>query len=169
MMIILALLGAALLAFGRKLFWLLVAVIGFVVSFYLSSQFFGDQPGWLILVIGLVAGGLGAVLALFLQQLALGLAGFLGGGYLTLQLMAFVGWGSGGFSWLPFILGGILGAILVAAVFEWALIVLSSLIGSILIIQAFAPRQDSANPVFFVLLIVGIVIQAIQMRSSRKV
>ena len=97
MMIILALLGAALLAFGRKLFWLLVAVIGFVVSFYLSSQFFGDQPGWLILVIALVAGGLGAVLALFLQQLALGLAGFLGGGCLALPLTAFVGWGRGGF------------------------------------------------------------------------
>ena len=168
MNIILALLGAALLAFGRKLFWLLVAVIGFMVGFYLAGQFLGDQSGWLILVIALVAGGLGAVLALFLQKIALGLAGFLGGGYLTLQLMAIFGWGNGEFSWLPFILGGIHGAILVAAVFEWALIVLSSLIGSILIIQAFATGEDSANLIFFVLLIAGIVIQAIQKRSSRN-
>src|SRR3972149_6375751 len=107
MNIILALLGAALLAFGRKLFWLLVAVIGFMVGFYLAGQFLGDQSGWLILVIALVAGGLGAVLALFLQKIALGLAGFLGGGYLTLQLMAIFGWGNGEFSWLPFLLGGI--------------------------------------------------------------
>ena len=168
MKIILALLGAALLAFGRKLFWLLVAVIGFVVGFYLAGQFLANQPGWLIFVIALIVGGLGAVLALFLQQLAVGLAGFLAGGYLTLQLTALFGWGNGGFSWLPFILGGIVGAILVAAVFEWALIVLSSLIGSFLIIQAFVPAQDSANLIFFVLLIVGIAIQALQMRSSRK-
>ena len=168
MTIILALLGAALLVFGRKFFWLLVTVIGFVVGFYLAGQFLGDQPGWLIFVIALIAGGLGAVLALFLQQLALGLAGFLAGGYLTLQLMALFGWGNGGFSWLPFILGGILGAILVAAVFEWALIVLSSLIGSFLITQAFAPGLESANLVFFVLLIIGIVIQALQMRRSKS-
>jgi len=168
MTIILALLGATLLAFGRKLFWLLLGVLGFVVGFYLAGQFLAPQPGWLIFVIALVAGGLGAVLAVYLQQLALGLAGFLGGGYLTLQLMAIIGWGNGGFSWLPFVLGGILGAILVSAVFEWALIVLSSLIGSYLIIQPFVLDKNSANLTLFILLIVGIAIQALQMRSPRK-
>jgi MFS family permease len=160
--------GIALLAFGRKLYWLMVGVIGFVVGYLLAAEFFSGAAEWLLISIGIVAGLVGAALAVFLQSLAIAIAGFLGGGYVAIQLLAIIGIGNGAFSWFPFIIGGILGVILVSLLFDWALIVLSSLIGAILVTQAIDPNLDTSNWIFFILLILGIVIQALIKRREQK-
>ena len=73
--IITALFGVALLTTGRKLYWLFVGVVGFVAGISLSRLLFKSETQWVLLAIALVAGVLGAVLALFLQGLAVGAAG----------------------------------------------------------------------------------------------
>jgi hypothetical protein len=160
--------GIALLTLGRKLFWLFVGVAGFVFGFGLATQFLRGQPDWIVLVIALVAGLVGVLFALFLQRLAVGVAGFIAGGYILINLLNALGWQTGGVSWLPFVIGGIIGAVLVLILFDWALIILSSLTGATLIAQAihFGPLITALA--FIVLLILGIVIQASMMREREQ-
>lgn len=158
--------GLAALLFGRQLFWLFVGLVGFLVSFNLATEFLGGQPQWIILLIALVVGILGALLAVFLQYVAVGIAGFLAGGYASFALLRLLelevnqDW----LSWVVFIIGGIVGAILVLLIFDWALIILSSGVGAATLVQLtelFTDLSPTVNLVLFVLLlIVGIAFQA---------
>jgi drug/metabolite transporter (DMT)-like permease len=131
-----ALIGSALLFFGRKVFWLFVAGAGFVAGMSMTSRLF-QGPEWLAILIGLGVGFLAALLAVVLKRFAIGLAGFFVGGYLALQFLVPLFRLEGGWwPWLAFALGGIIGAILVNTVLDWALIVLSSLAGASLVTQA---------------------------------
>jgi len=83
--IISLILGVALLVAGRKLFWLFVGAAGFVTGLQLATQFW-QGPELLAIVIGLVVGVIFALLAIFLQSVAIGIAGFLAGGYILTVL-----------------------------------------------------------------------------------
>lgn len=168
MPIVRVLVGLVVLTLGRKLFWLFVGAVGLVVGIALATQFFRGQPDWVILLIALGAGLVGALLAIFLQQVAIGLAGFVGGGYITLYLLNVLGWGPGRYAWLPFVIGGIIGIVLVVALFDWALIILSSLTGASLIVQGTHFRPALTGLVFILLFIVGVAIQARLMHSDRS-
>jgi formate/nitrite transporter FocA (FNT family) len=63
-------------------------------------------------------------------------------------------------SWILFIVGGIVGALLMVWMFDWALIVLSAATGANLILQSFRMNSAMASAVFIVLFVLGIVIQA---------
>ena len=151
-------LGVALLVAGRKLFWLFVGAAGFVAGLQLVTQFW-QGPELLALVVGLVVGVIFALLAIFLQGAAIGVAGFLAGGYVLTVLADMVGLSQGAFSWLVYLIGGIVGLLLVIFLFDWALITLSSLAGASLVTQALLIPSGIASVVFLALVIVGIVIQ----------
>ncbi len=68
--------GVAMLTLGQKLFWLFVGGIGFVYGIHIAAQFFHGQSDWIVIVIALLAGLLGALIAIFLQNVAVWLAGF---------------------------------------------------------------------------------------------
>jgi hypothetical protein len=68
-------LGLAVLVLGRKLFWLFVGVAGFVFGLNLATELLGgEQADWLILAAGLAVGLLGAVVAIVVQRIAIGIA-----------------------------------------------------------------------------------------------
>jgi hypothetical protein len=159
-------LGMVLLAFGRKLFWLVVAAIGFSAGYYFASQLVPDRIGWLAIFIALLAGIGGALLAIFAQNIGLGLAGFIGGGFLALRLAQGFGVAGGNLSWGAFILGGILGLLLVVLLFDWALIVLSSLLGAFLVATTLIEPSTTGNVLLLVLFVAGIVIQYALMRRE---
>ena len=75
MSILFALIGVALLFFGRKVFWLFVAGAGFVAGMALTSSLF-QGPEWVAVLIGLGVGLLAALLAIVLQRFAIGLERF---------------------------------------------------------------------------------------------
>ncbi len=152
--------GITLLVAGRRLFWLFVALIGFISGIRLASHLFPGQPEWMILAIALMAGVLGALLALVLQWLAIGLAGFFGVAYVMVSLLHLSGWGVSGTDWLFFFIGGILGTILIIVLFDWALIILSSLAGAGLIIETLHADRSVHILLFIGLFIVGIVVQS---------
>jgi hypothetical protein len=162
------LVGLVVLTLGRRLFWLFVGAVGLVAGITLATQFFRGQPDWVILLIALGAGLLGALLAIFLQQVAIGLAGFIGGGYIAIYLLNVLGLGPGRQSWLPFVIGGIIGIVLVVALFDWALIVLSSLTGASLIVQATHLRPAITGLAFILLFVVGVAVQASLMHGGRS-
>jgi hypothetical protein len=159
-MIIYLILGVLLLFFGRRLFWLFVGVAGFVAGFNLASQILGSQPEWVLLLVGLVAGLIGMVLAVLLQRLAVAIAGFLVGGSLVTTLFAAANVNLGNLSLVTYIIGGLLGLLLVIALFDWALIILSSLFGASLIVQSFTLAASMAALLFVILFVIGIAVQA---------
>ena len=152
--------GIALLLVGRRLFWLFVGLIGFTSGMHLAARFFRGQPEWMILAIALTAGAIGAVLALFLQWVAIGLAGFSAGGYILVRFLHLSGWGTTEVDWLFFVIGGILGLLLIIVLFDWALIILSSLVGSGLITDTVYVGQGVTTALFIALFVVGLIAQS---------
>jgi len=159
-------LGAMMLVLGRKLFWLFVGVIGFAAGLQVSQLYFGFQPYWILWSIGLVAGVIGALLALFFQHVAIIVGGFAAGATLAFHLAAILGQNAG----TPIVfVGGIVGAVALYLLFDWALIVLSSMIGATFIIQALGWRSIYAPVLFLVVLVaVGVMLQTRLLLASRK-
>jgi hypothetical protein len=160
------LIGIAILFFGRKLFWLTVAAVGFAVGVEIAPLLVNEPSSLLALLVALVLGVLGALLALFLQKIAIAVLGFFAGGKLATAIAAafFVHYAQ--YSTIIFVIGGIIGAILLLAVFGWALIVVSSFIGAYLIQSAIVLPPTGSTLVFIGLAIVGIFVQAASFRRS---
>jgi hypothetical protein len=163
-----AIIGAILLLFGRKLFWLCVAAVGFAAGVEIAPRLFHEPTTLMALTIALVLGFIGALLALFLQKLAIGVAGFLAGGKLALALVAafLVQWTN--YSVVTFVVGGIIGAVLLLSLFDWALIFLSSLVGAYLILSAVTLTPVGSAVLFVILTGIGVFVQGAAMQRSRS-
>ena len=158
--------GVVILFFGRKLFWLCVAAVGFAVGVEVAPLLVNEPSSLLALVIAIVFGVLGALLALFLQKIAIAVLGFLAGGKLATAIAAafFVHYAQ--YSTLIFVIGGVIGAILLLAVFGWALIIVSSFIGAHLIESAIVLPPTGSTLVFIGLAILGMCVQAASFRRT---
>lgn len=160
-------LGASLLTAGRRLFWLFVAAVGFIAGTQLATRTFGSSE-WTSLATGIVIGLVFAGLALFFKSLAIGIAGFLGGGTLLLDLAAFVGLDSAPMTWIIFLIGGLIGVALLTQVFDWAIILFSSAGGAGLIIQSLGLENIAGGIGFLVLVGVGAAIQGKVWSEEKK-
>ena len=160
--------GILLLFVGRRLFWLFVACVGFASGYHYMQQIWGIHSPVLVLVLSIAAGALGAIIAIFFQKAAIVVAGFASGGYIVLSLFDQLARLPAQMVWLPYIIGGILGAIILFFVFDWALIFLSTLTGATLIVQmvAFNPWVEIA--LFLSLVIAGMAFQAKTMTGQRR-
>src|SRR5438445_13833216 len=69
------LIGAIILFFGRKLFWLCVAAVGFAAGVEVAPQLVHEASPIVALIVAIVLGVIGAVLALLLQNVAIPVAG----------------------------------------------------------------------------------------------
>ena len=159
------LIGAVILFFGRKLFWLSVAAVGFAAGVEFAPHLMHEPTQVLQLTIAIVFGFIGALLALFLQKVAIAIAGFLAGGKLAMALaIAFFAEGAR-YPGITFIIGGIIGMILLLSLFNWALIVMSALVGAYLIGHTIVLPPTGATLLFVGLTAVGIIVQAASFRG----
>ena len=162
------LIGLILLFAGRRLFWLFVACVGFASGYHYAQQIWAVHSSVLLLILSIAVGGLGAILAIFFQKAAIVIAGFAAGGYVVLTFFDQVARLPAQMAWLPYIIGGIIGAITLFFVFDWALIVLSTLTGATLIVQMAAFNPGIEIALFLVLVIAGMAFQAKTMTSERR-
>ena len=160
------LMGVVILFFGRKLFWLCVAAAGFALGAAIAPHIIHEPSSILGLVVALLFGVLGALLAIFLQKIAIAVLGFLAGGYLAGAIGAAFFIHSGQYYTIIFLVGGIIGTFLLLAVFDWALIVVSSLIGAHLIQSAVVLPPTGSTILFIVLAVIGVLVQAAWFRRS---
>lgn len=157
--------GIFTLFFGRKLFWVFVAIVGFMAGFLLSDGPISYLPeGWqqyndfLALAIALFA----AILSIAVQKIgslvagaaAFGLLGFwLAGRY---DLAPLVQWSAAAGT-------AILGGILLIFIFDWTLIIASAFFGagiSVLGFDALGALPAGTGPwLFLILFAVGVVYQ----------
>ena len=161
-----ALIGAVILLFGRKLFWLCVAAVGFAAGVELAPNLVHEPSTLLALTIAIVLGFVGALLAMFLQKIAIAVAGFLAGGKLATAIAATFILQHATYFGITFVIGGIIGALLLLTLFDWALIVLSSVAGAYLIQGAVVLPASGSTILFIVLAVIGVIIQAAAMRRS---
>ena len=161
-------LGIILLTTGKKLYWLFVAVIGFIIGLAVATQYVQLNPAWLVYAVAVGAGLVGAILATFLQHLAIALVGFIVGGYGALQVSRLVGITAEPSNWMAFIIGGIVGLLLVASVFNWAMYLLSSWAGATLVTEAIGLQAGVGLVVFFALFVLGMIIQVGLFRDQPK-
>ena len=161
--------GAVLVLFGRKLFWLFVGCVGFIVGFDVAGDVFQGQPEWLLVLVGVGVGLLGAIASVFLERMVVAIAGFFAGGYvlshaapgdLQSHLSAF--------QWVAYAVGGVLGAILTTVLLDPALIILSSLAGATAISQNVPLKESNRGILFLGLLVLGIVVQTMQYAARNK-
>ena len=151
--------GAVLLLFGRNSFWLFVGCIGFAVGLQYAPLLWDVKSPTILIVLSAFAGVIGAVLAVVFQKIAIGLAGFAGGAYITTNLLKFTGLEWDNLFWVPYIIGGIIGAIILFMVFDWALIFVSSFAGAMLIVQNLDLNPHTNIWLLCVFFVVGVVFQ----------
>jgi hypothetical protein len=149
--------GLLLLILGRRLFWLFVGLVGFMAGYTFAQKFFTLSSQLLELLIAVGVGLIGILLALFLQRLAIAIGGFLAGGLFATSLLEMFKWNVSPL--VLFVIGGIIGAILLSMLFDWALVFLSSISGAILITSALPLEPWMRTFVFVILVIVGILVQ----------
>jgi uncharacterized membrane protein len=159
--------GIMLLLFGRELFWLFVGVAGFLIGIDLATRFFVGSDSTR-LVIALAIGIVGAISAILFYKAAVAVAGFVVGGYLSLDLVRQLVAPARSFDWGPYVIGGILGAVMILLLLNWALIVLSSCSGASLIVHSMTPPPGNLLVVYALLVVMGILVQSgILFRSHR--
>ena len=152
--------GLGILFFGRKLFWLYVGVVGMLLGFELAQNYLPDAQLWLFLICGAVLGIISAVLAILMQYVAVGLAGFVGGSYLAVQVLDILPMiNVGELQWLLLLIPAVLGTIVCIMVFDLAIIFLSSLTGAVILVQLFEMNPALQNVLFLVVAVIGASVQ----------
>jgi hypothetical protein len=160
-------LGVVVLLFGRSLYWVFVAIAGFLIGMEMANVWMRGQEDWMRLLVAVGAGVLGAIIGIFVQRLAFAIGGFFAGGYFAVAIAARFGLAGDPNVWA--IVGGVIGAILAALLMDWAIIVLSSLAGAAAIMSPFQPKLDPkiAAAIYLVLVAVGIVFQGRRFMATR--
>jgi hypothetical protein len=107
-----------------------------------------------------MGGLLGALLAVLLQKLAVGLAGLAAGGYIAFYLLQTITLNVGEYQWLAIAAGALLGAVLAGSMYGWALILLTSASGAVVITENLPLEMPISAVILLGLTIIGIIVQA---------
>ncbi len=160
--------GLMLLLFGRRLYWLFSGIVGFILGLFLAYEILPAEPDWLAPLMGLIIGAFGALVAVFFQKIAVGVAGFFAGAYTLFWLPCQLGWDLGQWQWLASLGAGLVGALLIRVLFEIAVVLLTSLLGATLIVQAAGWQATKAGFLFLLLAAAGVVFQLLVTRRRSK-
>lgn len=159
--------GVVLLVVGRRLYWLLVGLVGFVLGFTLVAEVL-EGPAWAEVLGGVLGGLLASGLAVLFQKVVIAVAGLLIGAMAVLWWAEKMAWGNSWWLWLLAAIAGLAGAWLVRTLFEVGLIVLSSVMGAAVVLEAIARPPDELSPIFLALVAGGILIQSLGSRRRGR-
>ncbi|NJM39902.1 MAG: hypothetical protein HC853_03550 [Anaerolineae bacterium] len=167
--------GGVLLMLGRRMYFVFVAGVFFLLGLGLANLVLGEISfqGWSGTIIGLVVGAIAALLAMRIQETVLRIVGALAGAGGTYMLVSLLNISLGGYWWAAVIAGGVLGFILVIGIFDLALVLLSSYAGANLILNgARGLMGEALTPTYvtlglLVLMGIGLVVQLGSGRAQR--
>lgn len=158
-------LGALLLVFGRKLYWLALAGLGFAVALHLSRQYLAFETTQQEIVVGVVAGLFGGILAVVAQQLAIRFAGLVLGAWGTFYAVQLFVPDGQVLAFFLAIVGAGFGFLFAAKLFDLALVFISSAVGALLISQHLYLDPATQAVAWLVLTLAGL---AFQLRRRQK-
>ena len=157
-------LGLLLVFAGRRLYWLALGGVGFLIGLTLATHLFPGTTTGVELGLAFLLAIAGAVLAILAQRMAVGLGGFLLGGVGGLWLASFLApflniqhemW-----VWLFAAIGAVLGISVAAALFDAALVLLSALAGAALIATRSQLEAPQDHWLFLVMAALGLIAQS---------
>ena len=152
--------GAVLLLFGRRMFWLLVAAIGFLIGLGLADAYLSVDTVALRWIVGILAGVLAGLAAVFLQRFAISAAGALAAGYSTYWYLSLTWDPPQLWNWALVVVAAIVGLLIARTVFDFGLIFISALAGATLVLEAVGSEASISRWMFLVLVLVGTAVQA---------
>jgi len=127
--------GALVLLWGRRVFFL-IAGVGALLGVGFLNLIPGQQDGVLTLLIifglAIAAGFAGLFVKSLGKLLGMGI-GFLAGGAITLGILGILGIDLGILQFLLGLMGGLTGLVLVNLFFDWAIVILACLTGALLV------------------------------------
>jgi len=160
--LILLVLGILTLFYGRKLFWVFAALVGFIFGLIIASQLTPNVTDFIRIMIAIGIGAICGLVAVYVEKLMIIIIGFLGFGilgYLLIGLFDF----SPLVNWIVFLVTGCLGAIYITRYIKWIIIIISALIGAMMAsmgIGKFIQMNFLVDLIIFVaLLVAGIFFQ----------
>lgn len=169
---LLLIVGGLLLVAGRRLFWIALAVAGFVIGWLVGSELGGLPEAMVVgerigvegaealrLGFAITLAITGLLLAFTAQRIAVVLAGVAVGGLGMLWLLQPVAEGLGPLIWVFALLGALLGIGLARVLFSAALVIVSSWIGAGLVTEGLDPFESHRIWLFVGLFVCGLLVQ----------
>lgn len=134
MVVIRGVLGGILLFLGRELNFLFAGGFAAMIAWRVVPLLPASWPAWGDIAFTLVCAGIAAAIPSLNERAGYALSGFLAGSFFLADyyVPGFIS-----IPVLPFLIGGIVGGILMGVFTEWALMIVSSLIGSIYFMELF--------------------------------
>ena len=157
--------GGILLFLGRELNFLFAAAMAGLIGFRLLPLLPSQWPSWSHVAFLLTLAVIAALLVLLNERFGYFLSGFLAGGFF---LAEYYSPGTTGIPWLPFLIGGVIGALILGLLTEWGLIIVSAAIGAAYVLNLF--RLDPTVEILIGagLFIIGALTQVIIMQAQKK-
>ena len=165
MLIVRGIIGGILLFLGRELNFIFAGAMAGLLAYRLTPLLPPTWPAWSDAAFMIALGLIAAILVLIHERAGYFLSGFLAGGFflveyyapnvLTVPLM-------------PFIVGGVLGSLVLGLLTEWALILVSAAIGASYLLNLFVLNPTAEILVGAGLFIVGALTQVIIMQSQKQ-
>jgi hypothetical protein len=156
MQVIRAIVGAVFLALGRELNFFFAAAMAGLVGLRLTPLLPQEWPNWTeyAFILGLAVAAAGIVIAR--ERLGYFISGFLVGSYF---LVEYYEPGVLTLPLLPFLVGGVIGTVIIGIFTEWALMVVSCLVGAYFLTNVFTLSPTAKLLVGSGLFIIGALTQ----------
>jgi hypothetical protein len=164
MLIIRGVIGGILLFLGRELNFLFAAAMAALIGFRLVPLLPANRPSWADIAFVLALAVIAALVVLLNERLGYFVSGFLAGGYF---LAEYYSPGGGLLPWLPFIIGGVIGSLILGLLTEWALILVSAAIGARYVLNLFRLNSTAEILIGSGLFIIGALTQVIIMQAQK--
>ena len=165
MLIVRGIIGAIILFLGRELNFLFAGGMAALIGFRLVPLLPDARPSWADPAVVAGLGVAAAILVLINERAGYFISGFLAGGYILSEYSAP---GIMVIPVLPFIVGSIVGALIIGFLTEWALIVVSSVIGAIYLTGMFLLTDTARTLLTAGLVIIGALTQVLIMRAQKN-
>lgn len=164
MLIARGVLGGILLFLGHELNFLFAGGMGALIGFRLLPILPAGWPGWSepVFIAGLAI--IAAVVTLTSERFGYFLSGFLTGGYF---LVEYYEPGVLTLPLLPFVIGGVIGSLIMGIFTEWALIIVSCLAGVYFLMGLFVLSPTAETLVGAGLFVIGAITQALIKRMQK--
>ncbi len=164
MLIIRGVIGGIILFLGHELNFLFAGAMAALIGFRLTPLLPPQWPGWAdyAFIIGL--GVIAAAAVLLNERVGYFISGFLAGG---LFLVEYYAPNSLTVPWLPFVIGGVIGALVIGVFTDWALILVTAAIGAYYLLNLFVLDSTMEILIGAGLFIVGALTQVVIMQSQK--
>lgn len=165
MLIARGIIGGVLLFLGRELNFLLAATMAGLLGFRLVPLLPYQWPAWTdyVLILGLAV--IAGAIPIINERVGYFVSGFVAGGTLMVEYVSPLVMTV---PLLPFLMGGVVGSLILGIFTEWAMIVISCLIGAYYITNMFTLPYMAKMLVGSGLFVIGALTQAVMMRMSKS-